>query len=231
MSFSDDNNSDDEYYSSNEDNIDNTVLDSPAPKKTLNKRKSMPASIKQNIWIKYCGTSFNHKCYITWCNTEMTTFSFEVGHNIPHSLGGSIDIENLRPICSKCNKSMGNRYTIDEWNNLVINNIKPDIEPVVEEIPIKNIDFDSECSNDTNEIIGSPENPIVIVDSDSECSDDETNKSVNKNIESENIESENIESENKYYDVDANDSPIELVRKLRHNAEIHRIKIMNSGKK
>ena len=220
MSFSDDNNSDDEYYSSNEDNTDNTdntVLDSPAPKKTFNKRKSLPASIKQNIWIKFCGTSFNHKCYITWCTTEITTFSFEVGHNIPHSLGGSIDIDNLRPICSKCNKSMGNRYTIDEWNDLLINNIEePVIEPVIEpdvEIiepviePI--IEPDVEIIEPIIEPVIEPEVEII--------------KPIVKNA------SEKAELENRYYDVDENDSPEELVRKLRHNAEIHRIKIMNSG--
>ena len=27
-------------------------------------------------------------------------------------------LENLRPICSRCNLSMGNNYTIDDWVKL-----------------------------------------------------------------------------------------------------------------
>lgn len=27
-------------------------------------------------------------------------------------------LDNLKPICSKCNTSMGSRYTIEEWNGL-----------------------------------------------------------------------------------------------------------------
>ena len=48
----------------------------------------------------------------------ITPFNFEVGHNIPESKGGATDINNLRPICSKCNRSMGDDYTIDEFSAL-----------------------------------------------------------------------------------------------------------------
>ena len=46
----------------------------------------------------------------------MTPFNFEAGHIIPESKGGSTHIENLLPICSPCNKSMGNRFTIHEFS-------------------------------------------------------------------------------------------------------------------
>jgi 5-methylcytosine-specific restriction endonuclease McrA len=48
----------------------------------------------------------------------MTPFNFEVGHNIPESKGGATDMSNLRPICPKCNRSMGDEYTIDEFSKL-----------------------------------------------------------------------------------------------------------------
>ena len=47
----------------------------------------------------------------------MTVFEFEVGHNIPESKGGTLDLDNLRPICHQCNIGMGNQYTIDEWSD------------------------------------------------------------------------------------------------------------------
>jgi hypothetical protein len=48
----------------------------------------------------------------------MTPFTFEVGHNIPESKGGSLELGNLKPLCSNCNKSMGNNYTIDEFSKI-----------------------------------------------------------------------------------------------------------------
>jgi hypothetical protein len=77
----------------------------------------IPSSLKHNIWIKYIGPIFEAKCAVTWCENKITPFTFEAGHNIPYSKGGATTIDNLRPICSDCNKSMGNRYTIDEYSN------------------------------------------------------------------------------------------------------------------
>jgi 5-methylcytosine-specific restriction endonuclease McrA len=45
----------------------------------------------------------------------MSVFDFQCGHNIPESKGGKTDVNNLIPICSRCNQSMGSQYTIDEW--------------------------------------------------------------------------------------------------------------------
>lgn len=78
--------------------------------------KHIPASLKHAIWIKYNGRRFDVKCYVKWCPNTLTPFTFEAGHNIPASKGGGTTLENLRPICSMCNKSMGNRYTIDEYS-------------------------------------------------------------------------------------------------------------------
>ncbi len=39
-----------------------------------------------------------------------------MGHNIPESKGGKTTINNLIPICGDCNRSMGDRYTIDEFS-------------------------------------------------------------------------------------------------------------------
>jgi 5-methylcytosine-specific restriction endonuclease McrA len=53
---------------------------------------------------------------VTWCPVRITPFSFEAGHNVPYSRGGMTTLENLRPICMLCNRSMGNKYTIDEFS-------------------------------------------------------------------------------------------------------------------
>ena len=38
---------------------------------------------------------------------------FEAGHIIAERCGGPTNIENLRPICSLCNRSMGLKNMID----------------------------------------------------------------------------------------------------------------------
>lgn len=79
----------------------------------------IPAALRERVWLTWCGDRlFKHKCLVSWCENVITPFQFEVGHNIPESKGGATDISNLRPICSKCNKSMGDEYTIDEFSAL-----------------------------------------------------------------------------------------------------------------
>lgn len=79
------------------------------------KKKIIPKALREQVWIKYMGKNFESKCHIKWCENRINVFDFHVGHNIPESKGGNTDIENLRPICSRCNLSMGNNYTIMEW--------------------------------------------------------------------------------------------------------------------
>lgn len=82
------------------------------------KKAKIPKALREQVWKTYNGSRFSCKCYVQWCTTQINTFNFEVGHNIPESKGGGLNIRNLRPICAQCNRSMGNKYTIDEWNHL-----------------------------------------------------------------------------------------------------------------
>lgn len=82
-------------------------------------KAKIPGALREQVWLLWCGERFfKHKCLVTWCENMMTPFSFEVGHNIPESKGGTLNIDNLRPICAKCNRSMGDNYTIDEFSCL-----------------------------------------------------------------------------------------------------------------
>lgn len=81
-------------------------------------RKAIPKALREQVWVVHCGKIFTQKCKVKWCENNITPFDFEVGHNIPVSKGGTNDIDNLRPICAKCNKSMGDTYTIDEFSEL-----------------------------------------------------------------------------------------------------------------
>ena len=87
-------------------------------KKTIRK-KTIPKRVRELVWKTNIGENFKGKCYISWCDNILTVMSaWHVGHNNPESKGGSIDINNLKPICSECNLGMGNRHTIDEWSHM-----------------------------------------------------------------------------------------------------------------
>lgn len=85
-------------------------------------KKHIPKALKTAVWLTYVGRKFDTKCYVSWCKTIITPFSFETGHNIPESKGGETSVANLRPICAMCNKSMGNRYSIDEFSRIYDSN-------------------------------------------------------------------------------------------------------------
>ena len=85
--------------------------------KTKTVKKSILKALREQVWLKVYGETFTNKCMITWCTNNINPFDFHVGHNIPEGHGGSNNIDNLFPICSRCNLSMSNRHTIDEWNN------------------------------------------------------------------------------------------------------------------
>jgi hypothetical protein len=87
-------------------------------------RRNIPSALRQQVWIKYNGEVFKSKCTVKWCKNIITPFNFEAGHNIPFSKGGKNTIDNLKPICGACNKSMSDKYTIDEFSSLAENTIE-----------------------------------------------------------------------------------------------------------
>ena len=82
------------------------------------KKAKIPRALREQVWTTFIGKKFEHKCLVTWCENVISVFNFEVGHQIPESKGGTLSIDNLRPICAKCNRSMGNSYTIDEFSKI-----------------------------------------------------------------------------------------------------------------
>ncbi len=73
------------------------------PRKT--KRKPIPKAVKESVWKKYFGRKMTGKCYV--CKAPTDYFTFEIGHNKSVAKGGKNHLENLRPTCRSCNRSMG----------------------------------------------------------------------------------------------------------------------------
>jgi 5-methylcytosine-specific restriction endonuclease McrA len=81
------------------------------------KKRKIPVSVRAMVWVHWAGKKFEVKCYVKWCKNKITPFTFEAGHNVPESKGGKTNVGNLRPICPSCNRSMGDRFTIDEYSS------------------------------------------------------------------------------------------------------------------
>lgn len=75
--------------------------------------KNISSSKRESLWINTFGEKFLAKCQVCESAT-ITPFRFEVGHNKPKCNGGDNKMENLRCVCSKCNRSMGTQ-TLEEW--------------------------------------------------------------------------------------------------------------------
>ena len=106
----DSNDSDDSDDSNDSDDSDEKII-TVNSKKIIKvpkiRKKTIPSTIKRLVWNKYIGESYGKdKCYC--CKlTDITQLSFHCGHVISEKNGGSINVDNLRPICQNCNSSMG----------------------------------------------------------------------------------------------------------------------------
>ena len=75
-------------------------------------RKSIPKSLKILVWDKNIGKEKGiGKCDV--CKCDIDSKNFECGHIISVKDGGETNINNLLPICSSCNKSMGTQNLIE----------------------------------------------------------------------------------------------------------------------
>jgi hypothetical protein len=82
------------------------------------KKKKIPKAVREAVWVKHVGKKFEQKCLTHWCPNTMTVFDFQTSHNIPESKGGTMEIDNLFPLCGRCNLSMSSQYTYYEWSNI-----------------------------------------------------------------------------------------------------------------
>jgi hypothetical protein len=70
------------------------------------KRPSIPKQLREHLWTRDFGKSIEGKCYC--CESTITlTGSWDAGHIVAHANGGPTVADNLRPVCSPCNKQMG----------------------------------------------------------------------------------------------------------------------------
>jgi len=87
-------------------------------------KKPIRKALRIAVWNKYIGCDKRKGlCHI--CKEEISLEMFECGHVVAESTGGETSLENLRPLCSLCNKSMQatnlNKFQSD-YNKIISNN-------------------------------------------------------------------------------------------------------------
>lgn len=75
------------------------------------KRVKINPKFRMEIWSKRNGEVITGNCYV--CQSPLTYNSFECGHIIPKCFNGPDTLENLEPICSQCNRSIGTMNLYD----------------------------------------------------------------------------------------------------------------------
>jgi 5-methylcytosine-specific restriction endonuclease McrA len=79
-------------------------------KKNTNKRINISAALRKKVWYTYIGKQHGISPCLCCRSEEIGQLDFHVGHVVSIKEGGDTTINNLRPICSTCNLSMGSTH-------------------------------------------------------------------------------------------------------------------------
>ena len=80
---------------------------------TKSSKKGIPKAVKSHIWDHYIGRHINeHRC-LCCKKAYIRNTDFVTGHVISEANGGTLEINNLRPICAVCNNGMGKMNMVD----------------------------------------------------------------------------------------------------------------------
>lgn len=83
-----------------------------------NIRGLISQKLRDSVWKKEFKKKVKGMCPIPWCDKEIRNDekgSFQCGHLISVKNGGETTLDNLRPICAKCNQDMGS----EDWEPYV----------------------------------------------------------------------------------------------------------------
>jgi len=92
----------------------NNEVDQLISKVKITTKKSIPVTLKRKVWNKYIGEEIGKATCLCCKLSTITQLSFHCGHIIAESKGGTLKMDNLKPICQSCNSSMGN-MDMDEY--------------------------------------------------------------------------------------------------------------------
>lgn len=77
-------------------------------------KQKIPQAIRIQVWDRYMGKETRTGNCFAGCNRIIDIADFECGHVLAEAKGGDQSLENLRPLCHLCNRSMGT-MNLNEW--------------------------------------------------------------------------------------------------------------------
>lgn len=75
--------------------------------KARKRKATIPKGVKNSCWDKYAGTDNGVWNCPVCLVAKLYARDFEAGHIISEKNGGNVSVDNLIPVCSMCNRSMG----------------------------------------------------------------------------------------------------------------------------
>lgn len=82
-------------------------------KQKQKQKQSIPKKVKNDSWDTYIGKEYGIAYCISCNSTEIQQKNFIGGHIVSEKNGGTVTLNNIIPICSECNLSMGCRNMDD----------------------------------------------------------------------------------------------------------------------
>ena len=76
----------------------------------MSKKKSIPKVLKDLVWITWIGDTVAVSRCLCCETNEIRMNNFHCGHVLAEAEGGSLSVDNLKPICAPCNLSMGSEH-------------------------------------------------------------------------------------------------------------------------
>lgn len=101
------------------------------------KKDAIPKNLRDLCWYSWIGNTVASAKCICCERIEIRMNSFECGHVIAESKGGTMSVYNLRPICAACNKSMGSENLADFKRRCGFGDLLLEPKPIVDSTPIK----------------------------------------------------------------------------------------------
>lgn len=97
-----------DYSDSNADTIGN-LLPYESDAEGEYHKEPIPHQIRIELWKKHNWIEPEADCWVG-CGDEVTFSTFQSGHVLSERNGGPAILPNLRPICQRCNSSMGRHH-------------------------------------------------------------------------------------------------------------------------
>jgi hypothetical protein len=77
------------------------------------KKKKISSKLRQLVWNYHIDETIGKSKCLCCNETDISCFNFECGHIKSERNGGKTEINNLLPICSLCNRSMGTQHLFE----------------------------------------------------------------------------------------------------------------------